>query len=106
MLERGERRRTVRRWRGFLALGVALLPARSWAGTTGKISGTIVDAEKRPVVAATVALTGQPYGAFTDNEGRYNILNVPSGTYEVRVSRVGFRPYVVQGLVVSADQTT
>ena len=37
---------------------------------------------------------------------QYNIVNVPSGTYEVKVSRVGYKPLTVQNVVVSADNTT
>src|SRR5262245_11357462 len=96
--------------RRLVALAVAstvlLFAPAAFGGTTGKISGTVVDKAKKPVVAATVALTGQPYGAYTSADGHFNILNVPPGTYEVRLSRVGLKPYVIAGVIVSADNTT
>jgi len=96
------RRRTA--WAGALAvLAGSVQPGR--AGTTGKISGELLDAEKRPVIAATVVVTGTPFGAFTNEKGQYNILNVPAGTYEVQISRIGFKAVVVHDVVVSADQT-
>ena len=76
------------------------------AGTTGKISGTVLDSDGRPVVAATVVVDGQPLGAHTDTEGHFSILNVPSGTYDVIVARLGFKTLRVQKLIVSADQTS
>jgi len=76
------------------------------AGTTGKLSGQVVDQEKKPVVAATVLLVGQKLGAVTDAAGKYNILNIPPGTYEISVGRLGFEKKLVTGLVVSADNTT
>ena len=104
-----ESRRTIR-WLALRA-GAAtvlfwLVPYPADAGTTGKIAGTVLDAAKRPVVAATVAVTGTPFGAFTNDKGQYSILNVPAGTYEVKVSRIGFKALVVRDAVVSADQTT
>jgi outer membrane receptor protein involved in Fe transport len=85
---------------------IASRPELGIAGTTGKISGLVVDSQQKPVVAATVALVGQPYGAFTGADGRFNVLNVPPGTYDVRISRVGLEPYLVTGITVSADHTT
>lgn len=96
----------LRRGLAGVAAVVVLLPAPLLAGTTGKISGRVVDGKQAPIVAATVAVVGQPYGAFTGAQGQYNVLNVPPGTYEVRISRVGFRPLVVLAVVVSADNTT
>jgi hypothetical protein len=95
-----------RRWFVVSALLLGCLPAPLTAGTTGQVAGTILDAQKRPVVAATVAVTGTPFGAFTDAKGQYNVLRVPPGTYEVRINRVGFKPMVVADVVVSADNTT
>ncbi len=96
------------RARAVLVVGwiVWLQPSPGSAGTTGKIAGEVTDAEKRPVIAATVAIPGSPFGAFTNEQGRYNILNVPAGTYEVQINRVGFQAIVVRRVVVSADQTT
>ena len=104
-----ECRRTTR-WLAFRAVAVALVlwvvPHAGRAGTTGRIAGTVLDAAKRPVVAATVAVTGSPFGAFTNDKGQYSILNVPAGKYEVKISRIGFKALAVSDVVVSADQTT
>jgi outer membrane receptor protein involved in Fe transport len=45
-------------------------------------------------------------GAVTDTDGRYVVLNVPAGTYDVRINLIGYKTTTVQGLTVSADQTT
>jgi len=80
-------------------------PAGVMAGTTGTIAGQVTDPDGRPVVAATVVVVGTRLGAYTDGEGNFNILNVAPGTYEVKVSRLGFNPVTVSGVVVSADRT-
>lgn len=78
-------------------------PPRVLAGTTGTISGRVLDQDGRPVVAATVLVVGTRLGAYVDAQGDFTILNVPPGTYEVKVSRLGFNPVTMQEVVVSAD---
>jgi outer membrane receptor protein involved in Fe transport len=78
----------------------------AWAGITGKISGRLVDADGKPIAAATIHLVGSKLGAYSDVEGRYTIFNVPPGTYELRIKRLGFSTLVIQEVVISADQTT
>ncbi|MFN0151161.1 MAG: TonB-dependent receptor [bacterium] len=82
------------------ALGVA------WAGTTGKLSGRVLDGADQPVIGATVAVEGTTLGAIADLDGRFNVINVPAGTYSVRVTSIGFKNLTVKEIVVSADQTT
>jgi len=87
-----------------LLLVLASLPAL--AGTTGTLSGHVLDGDGKPVVAATVLVVGTRLGAYTDAEGRYLIMKVPPGTYELKASRLGFNAMTVSGVVVSADNTT
>lgn len=93
---------------GALAILAALtaVPPCVLAGTTGTLNGRVVDQNGAPVVAATVLVVGTRLGAYTDADGRYSILNVPAGTYEVKASRLGFNAVTVTGVVVSADQST
>jgi len=83
---------------------LAALPLH--AGTTGTLSGRVLDADGKPVAAATVLVVGTRLGAYSDAEGKFLILNVAPGTYEVKASRLGFNAVTVTGVVVSADNTT
>jgi len=88
------------------ACGVlAIVSGSAVASTTGKLSGLIVDAKKQPLVAVNVAIPALRVGAATDADGRFTIQQVPSGTYDVRVSLLGYQAQLVQGVVVSADNT-
>jgi len=87
-------------------LGLGIGPAELQAGTTGKLAGTVLDESKKPVVAATVIVTGLNMGAYTDTLGNYSILNIPSGTYEVSLSRLGYEKTLTNNVVISADRTT
>ena len=85
-------------------LGFACPVAR--AGTTGTISGKVTKPDGTPIVAATIVLAGQRLGAYSDTDGGYRIAKVPPGTYEVSVTRLNFETVRVQGVLVSADQST
>lgn len=94
--------------RGWLAVAlVVLIVPVVMAGTTGKITGVVTDqATGQPIPGAAVSVQGTVLGALTDDEGRYVILNVPVGTYNLRVSIVGYRPLDVTNVSVSVDLTT
>src|SRR5213592_2609337 len=87
-----------------LAICCAALPLH--AGTVGKLAGVVVDPKKQPLEGANVILVGVPLGAATDAAGHYVILNVPAGTYSVRVALLGYAATTVQSVAISADQTT
>ncbi len=91
---------------GMIVL-IALFSHTVKAGTTGKIAGTVVDAETRdPLPGVNIVLQGTTMGAATDVKGNYTILNVPPGVYTVRVSMMGYRATVVEDVRVSIDLTT
>jgi outer membrane receptor protein involved in Fe transport len=89
-----------------IAVLLLWLPDAVRAGTTGKISGRVRDQDRSPVVGATVAVLDQPLGAFTDETGLFNIINVPPGNYSLRVSFVGYETVIIERVAVSADNTT
>ncbi|MCG6954567.1 MAG: TonB-dependent receptor [Gemmatimonadetes bacterium] len=88
----------------FLAL---LLPGALTA-QQGVISGTVTDVGTgRPVPTAQVQILGgaAPVGALTNQAGVYRIEVAP-GTYSIVVEEVGHRPERVDGVRVTAGQTT
>ncbi|HZY11037.1 MAG TPA: carboxypeptidase-like regulatory domain-containing protein, partial [Bacteroidota bacterium] len=46
------------------------------------------------------------FGATTDIEGRYTILNIPPGIHSLRASLVGYNPITINEVKVSIDLTT
>ncbi len=92
---------------GLTLCGLLLLAALPlWAGTTGTLSGRVLDSDGKPVAAATVLVVGTRLGAYSDAEGKFLILNVAPGTYEVKANRLGFNAVTMAAVVVSADNTT
>jgi len=92
-----------------VAIAVCILVAASLAlaGTTGKITGRVVDqANGQPIPGAAVTVVGTSLGALTNEDGRYVILSVPVGTYVVKAQLVGYGPVEVANVRVSVDLTT
>ena len=97
----------ARVFRAVAGAGLALLVLAGGAlsGTTGKIAGRVVDAKKQPLAGVNIAIPALHLGAATDADGRFVILQVPPGSWDVRVNLLGYRPVTLQGLSVSADNT-
>jgi outer membrane receptor protein involved in Fe transport len=78
----------------------------SLAGTTGKLSGRVLDDKKEPLPNAAVVIVGTTLGAVTDLDGYYAVLNIPPGTYTVQVRMVGRRAYSAKGVGITVNNTT
>ncbi len=77
------------------------------AGTTGKLAGTIKDASTgEPLIGANVVIEGTNFGAATNVNGEYVILNIPPGKYNVKFSFIGYESLLMQDVVITVDQTT
>ncbi|MEK7250217.1 MAG: carboxypeptidase-like regulatory domain-containing protein, partial [Bacteroidota bacterium] len=89
-------------------LAVALmLHTTAIAGTTGKIAGTVRDAQtQEAVVGASVVVEGTRLGAATNIDGYFVILNIPPGKYTLVASSVGYNRKSITGVSVSVDLTT
>ena len=84
-------------------MGVASL---AWAGTTGKLSGRIVDDKKQPMPGVNVRIEGQRLGAISDEQGNYFIIGIPGGTYVVHANLIGYAPFVAEKVQITPDFTT
>lgn len=88
-------------------LWIIILSNYAWSGTTGKLAGVVTDAKtKESLIGVNVFLEGTVYGAATDFEGNYVILNIPPGKYRVRVSSIGYQQVVMENVAISIDLTT
>jgi hypothetical protein len=90
-----------------LLLVTFLIPECVLGAVTGKITGTVKDAETgQPLYPANITIEGTGLGAASRRNGEYFIINVSPGTYEVRAEMMGYRDVVTENVVVRADFTT
>lgn len=97
---------TVRTGLCSAALLLVLSAVPLFAGTTGKLSGRVVDKQNEPLPSANIILVGTKLGGVTNLDGYFTILNIPPGTYAVQVRLVGYRPHTTREVRISVDNTT
>lgn len=86
---------------------VLIFSINVFAGTTGKIAGKITDSSTgESLLGANIVVVGTSLGAAADAEGDYFIINVPPGTYSVRISMLGYASVTISNVVVNTDRTT
>ncbi len=79
----------------------------SYAQSRSRIQGTVKDAKTGEVLpGVNVFLVGTSLGAVTDLDGHYFIVNVPVGSYDLRVSMIGYAATVVKDVLVSIERVS
>ena len=85
----------------FILLNITII------AQSGKISGTIKDATTGDaLIGVNILIEGTLYGAATDIDGFYSILNIPPGNYSLKASYIGFTPQVITNVKVNINETT
>ncbi len=74
---------------------------------TGKIAGTVVDAQTgEAVIGCNIIVEGTSMGAAADINGKYQITNVPVGKYNLVFSSIGYAKKTVTGVIINTDEVT
>ena len=78
------------------------------AGTTGKLTGKVTDIQTGNPIPSTniVEKKSQLFGASSDLDGEFVILNIPPGTYDLEVSHISYHTITVTGVQIRADLST
>ncbi len=90
-----------------LFLGLAWMPSMH-AQVSASLTGVITDPSGAPVPAAIVTTKDLERGAVrstvTDDAGRYQVLALPVGQYEVRATKTGFQEGIRSGIHLVVGQ--
>ncbi|HZZ65353.1 MAG TPA: TonB-dependent receptor [Candidatus Baltobacteraceae bacterium] len=85
----------------------SLIPVYAWSGTTGGITGRVVDAgtgAALPDVAVTITSASQTAATTSDSTGSYRFLSLAPDTYTLGFIKTGYTPVSQPGVTVFADQ--
>ena len=86
---------------GFAAIGSAQVEA--------SLAGIVADSSGAPLAGATVSAANEETAAVrktnTDASGRYQLVDLPVGPYELRVAKNGFQTVVRRGVQMTVGRT-
>jgi len=94
-----------------MCLALFAVNAMAQTATTGSIEGRVIDPQGAAVPNATVTASGPnlitPQSATTNEQGHYNILNLPPGRYTVTVGQTaGFAEGKKENVEVNLSKTS
>ena len=76
------------------------------AQTTGKIAGTVLDDQTgEPLIGANITVLNTNMGAAAGADGSFFIINVPPGSYTIRVQMMGYEALLLEQARVSVNRT-
>lgn len=77
------------------------------AQSRSRIMGVVKDSQtKEPLIGVSAIVKGTTLGNYSDVDGKFIVINVPVGTYDLQISMVGYTTKTLKNLVVSADRVT
>ncbi|MGN0235877.1 MAG: carboxypeptidase-like regulatory domain-containing protein, partial [Paludibacteraceae bacterium] len=74
-----------------LMLFFAVLPVAVMAEESGiRVSGTVMDAQKEPLIGVSISVDGTTLGTITDFDGHF-YLTVPDKKSKLNISYIGYK---------------
>ncbi|NWF88186.1 MAG: TonB-dependent receptor [Ignavibacteriaceae bacterium] len=90
-----------------LILLLLLVSMQIAAQTTGKISGKVLDKKDgSPLIGVNIIVEGYNFGAATDANGEYFIINIPPNNYNLKASLIGYETIKIENVTVSVNRTS
>jgi hypothetical protein len=91
-------------------LVIMLISISGFSQSSGTLMGKLIDKEtNEPIPFGNIIIetAGRQFGGTTTNfDGEYTIRPIPPGRYDVKATYVGYKPILVQNVVVNADKIT
>jgi hypothetical protein len=95
--------------KSILLLYIILISAIYSTGQTGAIHGFVINGiDHKPSPFMIILLeqnNKQIMGAISDTTGSFIMKPIPTGTYDLKISFVGYQLYIISGINVYSDST-
>jgi hypothetical protein len=93
--------------RKYILIIILILTGHIFAQKQGVISGTVIDHDsQKPVGDAEVTIIALDSSVTSGNDGSFEFTNVPLGTYQLKVSKMGYETVVKTDIVVLSARPT
>ncbi len=92
----------------LLLLGI-MLGITAFAQQNGQLIGTVRDRNSQELlIGVTVVVEGTNpiIGAATDIEGRFRLNNIPTGSYNIKATFVGYESFIRYNVLISSGNAT
>lgn len=91
----------------FIILSICCLAGFSSAQTVQQLQGIVRDAISHlPVINASIHIQNTSYQSVVDQFGRFALINLPTGTYDLVITASGYQSDTLNGISIIADQPT
>jgi hypothetical protein len=88
-----------------VAFGTIIAPHTASARQGGRITGLTTDSRtSAPLTQVQIYLVGTGLGTLSGNNGRYILINVPTGNYQLRAERIGYAT-LTREISIRAEET-
>ena len=76
------------------------------ADGAGSITGRITDSKAGAgLPGVNIMIKGTYYGTASDLDGRYRLIDIPPGSYDLEVSIIGYKIILRTGVLIRSDST-
>ena len=73
-----------------------------FAQNKGVVAGTVIEKSNQlPLEGVSVKVENSEFGTITDSLGRFRIINIPSRTYSIQFTKVGYKPFILYNVVIT-----
>ncbi|MEM1258928.1 MAG: carboxypeptidase-like regulatory domain-containing protein, partial [Bacteroidota bacterium] len=76
-----------------------------WMQAQTNVSGTVTNEDGQALEFAQVYLVGTTKGTTTDKNGRYEITNVPDGTFTIEIIYIGYSEFSAEITIAGSNVT-
>ncbi|SFS39084.1 iron complex outermembrane recepter protein [Zhouia amylolytica] len=69
-----------------------------------EIKGHIINGHESPIAYATIQIQGTNIGIYADENGNFNLSNIPEGNHQIVISAVGYKT-VIEPVIIGPNES-